>query len=364
MTPFDICPNEINSHIVDFACSDGGITAQGLCLVSKYINLIASPFIWRSVSVSGIDRLEKLASRIEANPSLAGMIEDLFVSDWCDGMSKALFINEGRFDQIASDMPGVTSFAFYGRGTSDFYMPHRAGINRSIRRKEEKLYYLDESKRLLQVFGRIFPMVAPTVRNICLFCFNRCSGKNVVELLFSSPLPRLTELVISADGGLYDLPLGSTPSLTHIFSPKLPGEEIGDLFSECFSQHTQLRVWAHGYYDVEVVSASIRDAYHIPRTIPNDIRSTPFVPQSNLQVVYIDAPACPGPEHYDDASDGWVEHMEPLENLERLVGPVVLLKGQSEWSYTYARGTVDWRDRRTGGDGFWPAATRSVPQEM
>jgi hypothetical protein len=83
--PFNICPNEINLHIIDFACSDGGISAHALCLVSKDFNSIASPLIWRSVSVSGVKRLRNFAARIEENPSLATLVEDIFICDSPNG---------------------------------------------------------------------------------------------------------------------------------------------------------------------------------------------------------------------------------------------------------------------------------------
>jgi hypothetical protein len=54
--------------------------------------------------------------------------------------------------------------------------------------------------------------------------------------------------------------------------------------------------------------------------------------------------------------------MDALEELERLVEPVVLLGGwRSQQDYTYAHAKADWLDRRLGGDGFWSAATH-IPQ--
>jgi hypothetical protein len=76
-----MCPPEVTSHIFNFACTDDGQTARSLCVVSKYIHGVATPFIWRTISISGLSRLQLFASRLDLNPSRARYIEDIFLSD-------------------------------------------------------------------------------------------------------------------------------------------------------------------------------------------------------------------------------------------------------------------------------------------
>lgn len=74
-------PPELHSYICAFACSDGGYTVQALSLVSRYFRDIARPYLYQSLSLSGVDQIMAAAVKLENTPVHLRRVQHLFISD-------------------------------------------------------------------------------------------------------------------------------------------------------------------------------------------------------------------------------------------------------------------------------------------
>jgi len=74
-------PVEIHSYICEFACTDDGLTARSLGLVSKYYREVVHPFRYQSIAVSGQLQISELERRLERTLPHLRRVRNIFISD-------------------------------------------------------------------------------------------------------------------------------------------------------------------------------------------------------------------------------------------------------------------------------------------
>jgi F-box-like len=74
-------PPEILCLIFHYACVDQGATAHSLFLTSKYISSVTSPFLFNTLCLPGVDRLERALCRLAPLPPYLRQVYHLFVAD-------------------------------------------------------------------------------------------------------------------------------------------------------------------------------------------------------------------------------------------------------------------------------------------
>ncbi len=223
-------PFELHTQIFEFACTDDGATARALALVSRYVRDAGSPFLFQSLSVSGLSQMDALLARLHALPPHARRIRHLFLSDWTrKGMLK-----------------GGEPFA------------------------EMERY---DRERVLA--ARILEYASPTLETLALVAACPYTAAPLVGHLFALSLPRLEELAIH---GFYPFPQshdtanGGLPRLTrlHLSGNRNPHGllQLGALEAACPTL-THLRV-----SEVAGAAAFARELYEaaLPRPSSEDER--------------------------------------------------------------------------------------------
>jgi hypothetical protein len=315
----DTFPPEILSQICDFACTDGGITARALSRVSKYIGQVTYPFLWRSLVISGLSQLSRLETHLSKNPNHTKLIEDLFFSDKAGKASRSPTL------QRASASGSLKEFA-------------RLDV---LERKE--------GEQLVNVFRRLLPKMAPTLRTMCLICFNTRSAEKLVHVLWSTSLPNLTELTVSSRTHFRAPPV-SLPSVRRLHFPAQGARHIKSVATD-FPNLTHLHL---GRSDI-FVTRFLEKAFNVEleRRYPRMYTwgNSAILPPG-LQYVYLEFPKdhwCMNECRYECQSK------DELDSLEKLVDSVrVLRQGGVGGSYTYSRAKADWYATRRGQGGFWP----------
>jgi hypothetical protein len=74
-------PPEILCLIFHYACVDQGATAHSLFLTSKYISSVSSRFLFNTLCLPGVDRLERALCRLAPLPPYLRQVYHLFVAD-------------------------------------------------------------------------------------------------------------------------------------------------------------------------------------------------------------------------------------------------------------------------------------------
>lgn len=74
-------PPEILYHIFHYACADRGATARSLSLTSRYIASVSSRFLFNTLYIPGVDRLERALHRLAPLPPHLRRVYHLFVAD-------------------------------------------------------------------------------------------------------------------------------------------------------------------------------------------------------------------------------------------------------------------------------------------
>ncbi|KAI0039783.1 hypothetical protein FA95DRAFT_1503723, partial [Auriscalpium vulgare] len=77
----DIFPPEILHHIFTYACTDSGSTARALSVTSKYLADSAAPFLYRTLSLSGITDIQHALRCLSALPEPHRRVEHLMLAD-------------------------------------------------------------------------------------------------------------------------------------------------------------------------------------------------------------------------------------------------------------------------------------------
>ena len=214
-------PLELHTQIFEFACTDDGATARALALVSRYVRAAASPFLFQSLSVSGLVQMDALVARLHALPPHARRIRHLFLSDWT------------RKDML--------------KGGAPFAEMERYDRERALA-------------------ARILEYASPTLETLALVAACPFTAAPLVGHLFALPLPHLEELAIH---GFYPFPQsydnGGLPRLTrlHLSGNRNPHGllQLGALEAACPAL-THLRV-----SEVAGAAAFAREVYEaaIPR---------------------------------------------------------------------------------------------------
>ncbi|KAI0301232.1 hypothetical protein B0F90DRAFT_361964 [Multifurca ochricompacta] len=78
-------PPEILCHIFHYACVDQGRTARSLSLTSKYISSVSSRFLYNTLYIPGVDKLERVLHHFSSLPPYLRQVCHLFVADGNDG---------------------------------------------------------------------------------------------------------------------------------------------------------------------------------------------------------------------------------------------------------------------------------------
>ncbi|KAH9912972.1 uncharacterized protein BXZ73DRAFT_55780 [Epithele typhae] len=163
----DSLPLELHAQIFEFACTDDGTTARALSLVSHYIREVAAPFLYQSLSISGLKQMNDLCERLATTPPHLRRIRHLFLSDW-----------------TAADVRKHTS------APSDM---ERYDAERSFA-------------------ARILALAAPTLEALTLVVSCPFTAPPLIGELFATPFPRLADLAVH---GFYPFPHtpGALPAL-------------------------------------------------------------------------------------------------------------------------------------------------------
>ncbi|KAI0354467.1 hypothetical protein OH77DRAFT_1496737 [Trametes cingulata] len=156
----DSLPLELHAQIFEFACTDDGSTARSLALVSKYVREVAAPYLYQSLAISGVEQTSELVTRLDATPPHLRRIRHLFLSDWTHSktLQRAVHVPEDAQDQ-----------------------------------------YIAQKALLL----RILTLAAPTLETLAIMASCPYTGSSLLGALYSTPMPRLTELSIH---GFYPFP--------------------------------------------------------------------------------------------------------------------------------------------------------------
>jgi hypothetical protein len=77
----DVLPLELQDLIVAFSCTDGGITACSLRLVSRHFHDLTIPHRFHSVAIAGLTQLSSFIDKLRATPIEQCCIHHLFISD-------------------------------------------------------------------------------------------------------------------------------------------------------------------------------------------------------------------------------------------------------------------------------------------
>ena len=77
----DTLPVELHSQIFQLACIDDGGAARSLSLVSRYLHQVAEPFLFQTLIVSGHDRLDIVANKLEKSSIHCRRVRHLFLTD-------------------------------------------------------------------------------------------------------------------------------------------------------------------------------------------------------------------------------------------------------------------------------------------
>ncbi|KAI1793742.1 hypothetical protein LXA43DRAFT_971752 [Ganoderma leucocontextum] len=154
----DSLPLELHTQIFEFACTDDGATARALALVSRYVRDAASPFLFQSLSVSGLAQMEALVARLDTLPPHSRRIRHVFLADWAH---KDTLKRGGAF-------PAMERY--------------------------------DQERALA---SRILEYASPTLETLAVVAACPYTAPPLVGHLFALPLPRLEELAIH---GFYPFP--------------------------------------------------------------------------------------------------------------------------------------------------------------
>jgi len=160
------CPPELHSYICQLAGQDDGRTIRALSLVSKYFKEITAPYAYQSLSISGPEQINKLASKLESTPLHLRHIRHLFLSD-------AVPNKPHRTSEGESHAPNSTATT------------------------------------------RILALAAPTLESLTFISSNPATNTQSISRLFRLSFPHLRELSVS---GFYPFPSlpGKFPRLTHL----------------------------------------------------------------------------------------------------------------------------------------------------
>jgi hypothetical protein len=74
-------PPEILCHVFYFACVDQGATARSLSLTSRYISSVSSRFLFNTLYIQGVDRLERALHHLSPLSPHLRQVYHLFVAD-------------------------------------------------------------------------------------------------------------------------------------------------------------------------------------------------------------------------------------------------------------------------------------------
>ncbi|KAI9065743.1 hypothetical protein FKP32DRAFT_1665249 [Trametes sanguinea] len=153
-------PLELHAQIFEFACTDDGTTARSLSLVSRYVRDVSAPYRYQSLSIFGLEQMNELVTRLDALPHHLRRIRHLFLSDWTHNQTKG----------------------------------------RVVPSSDEALDRYELEKTLAV---RIITLAAATVETLVVVSSCPYTGPTLLGALFSTPMPRLTELSVH---GFYPFP--------------------------------------------------------------------------------------------------------------------------------------------------------------
>lgn len=233
----DTLPLELHAQIFAFACSDDGSTAHALALVSKYVREVAAPYRYQSLAISGMEQMSALVSRLDATPPHLRRVRNLFLSDWTRAQTKERVM---RTSEDAQDR-----------------------------------YLLEKTLAL-----RILTLAAPTLETLTVMVACPYTGPPLLGALFSTPMPRLTELAVH---GFYPFPHapGVMPRLErlHLSGNRNPHGllELGSLDSACPSLthlHVSGLVAATSFAE-ELRSAVLKQSAPLETSLENAMPRTP-----------------------------------------------------------------------------------------
>ncbi|PPQ81331.1 hypothetical protein CVT25_015087 [Psilocybe cyanescens] len=156
----DTLPAELHAYICQFACEDDGATIRVLSSVSKYLNQVTKPYLFRNVSAIGIPQIVALLERLDSTPSTMRHVEHLFLSD----------------------------APFKGSSSTPNLPPTRL------------------TDHEIRGLNRLIALSAPSLKNFSFIATSPFSSTSLIARIFRTSFPFLVKLTIS---GFYPFP--STP---------------------------------------------------------------------------------------------------------------------------------------------------------
>lgn len=306
ITPFSPFPTEILLNIFEFACITSAKTARTLCLISKHVNALATPLLFRSISACGNEEMQGLVGCLEKNSHIPPMVRHLFLSR-C----------------------GLDDYR--GEGCGDYDQP------------DERFLFFHTSHRiiaLLSPFLETFSYIAASIKDHAHFTH-----------ILSMPLPRLRELTIEGRLPQFPVPIPSLQRL-HVYTRDCYSLTCN--LDERFPRLTHLKL-SGLTYDGESIEIGLKrnqgilDAWEIRRAETVAPLCLPLLHFLIIQPIIA----------YDD--DYYVTGY-PLRKLwkrlaqlgETGLGPIVLRVEESlHWVEYCRRAHEDWLDRIEGEEGCW-----------
>lgn len=305
----DTLPVELTSHILQFACTDNGQTARRLSLVSSHFRLVAQPYRYQSIAVSGHTQISALAQILALTPTHARRTRDVCITD-------------------TSPTPAAAALV----------APH---------------------------LTRLLALLAPTIETLSLSCGSPRTSTVLIAFLFGLHHPRLAELSVR---GYYPFPAlpRAMPALSHLHltgNRNPHGLLMAGGLEAAFPGLTHLRVsglLGARTFAGEVVEAvegaesadAIRDgegAMFVAK-LPASVRRVFIQPQPTPTampgVVVVSANPKPTAHEY------MLEALHTLAATHAHPGgiQVTLVKADDA---SAASAEAEWRDRLDGGDGCW-----------
>jgi len=315
IVPFPRIPTHISIVILEMACMDDGEMARTLCLVSKPFYTLAQSLLFHSISIYGIDQMEKFAARLERDPRAASTVRYLFIAD------RSL---------------------------------HHRRDNWSVGH--------DEWTTVFEASHRILALVAPFLESLCLMYFDAqgCYDNEHLQL-FATPFPHLRELTTNFTEAIQPT---SFPALERLH---VHADQCSTLLSNLAHLCPQLtHLKATGFIDVDELSVGSKEMLGITLTDPREISIVEEVASfqfpSHLVEVILQPELCvkesPPPE-------GWRSTRDFLRNSIQLWRSHrdfdVVVETPVSCRRYIQRAKVAWLNRLDGGKGCWEVEEQFEP---
>ncbi|KAI0031937.1 hypothetical protein K488DRAFT_86375 [Vararia minispora EC-137] len=162
------CPHDVLYLIFEEACTlDAGPTARALSLTSRYVSLVVSPFLYRTVAVRGIAQVHRARTHFLTLPAEQHKVRNLLVSDLA-----------AEYMHILPSLPTSPT----ERSVPDLQLRGKWGS--------------EQAHKFQQEVDALLVLLSPSLRTLA--CLTRNPWQPFILCrLDSTPFPCLTSLILS-----------------------------------------------------------------------------------------------------------------------------------------------------------------------